>query len=184
MRLFFAVELDTTTRKSLTLFIKKLQKQPWARFVRWVHPENLHITLRFIGNCAAEKVPNLIQQITSTSKNHQPLLITLAGLKLFPSPSHPHVLAVMIHPNPELFALVDTIEQTLVNNDFPHESRTFLPHLSLGRLNRKITIDASLKFEETAFTLDYFTLMQSIEQEGKRVYSVLQKIMLKGEQYA
>ncbi len=65
LRLFFAVELNSELRQALSQLIDELKQEPWGHRVRWVHPENLHVTLRFLGTTNPEKTSELAKHAHS-----------------------------------------------------------------------------------------------------------------------
>ncbi len=77
LRLFFAVELNSELRQALSQLIDELKQEPWDR-VRWVHPENLHVTLRFLGTTNPEKISELTKHAYNAINKIQPFPLSIA----------------------------------------------------------------------------------------------------------
>jgi 2'-5' RNA ligase len=136
VRLFVALEIPAAVRENLATLMKELsalEKQSSGKKARWVRRENLHLTLKFIG----EAVPNKLDQIVaalSLVQSDQPAELQFRGLGFFPDEKRPRVLWAGIDASPNLAAIVGDIEQQLELLGFPREKRAFTPHLTLARL--------------------------------------------------
>lgn len=108
---------------------------------RWVNPENLHITLKFIGHVANEKLP-LIYEALATAAAPPPMIIEFHGLGFFPNARRPTVVWAGMRPLTELTALAGRIDNALAVCGVPLETRPFAPHLTLARLKETRLSDA------------------------------------------
>jgi 2'-5' RNA ligase len=142
LRLFVAVPLPEEVRAQITLRIGKLKKA--ASFRKWVHPEDLHVTLHFLGECSprtGEQVKERLRELIPTVK---PFRLKLGALGLFGNPRSPRILWGGVEG--ELDALKrlhrEVVDQ-LSPLGFPAEKRPFRPHLTLARNCRQQ--DFSLK---------------------------------------
>ncbi len=131
-RLFIAVELPDEVRRTLAGVVCDLSRA--AADVKWSRPENLHLTLKFLGDTAEEEVPNLSRQLDVAAGAGRPCTATLGGLGAFPDLRRPRVLWVGLEePSGELAALQKRVEEAtryLVEPD----PRGFESHLTLGRM--------------------------------------------------
>jgi len=134
LKLFFAIELDYELKRSLTKLIDDLKKQPWGHRVKWTQPENLHITLRFIGSVEPAKVPELADAVQQAIKSIGSFPLQLDTVRLFPSPTAPRAIATNIIPIAQLFDLANILEEVISGSGFAPETRPYLPHLTLGRV--------------------------------------------------
>lgn len=181
LRLFFAVQFETELQIALTKLIKQLRQEKWGHRVRWMRPEKLHLTLRFIGGSKPEQISCLVQNVTEAIKEIKSFELQLNAVHLFPSPDKPHVISVGIVPNKELFQLVDSLEKAVVAADYRAEKRAFLPHLTLGRvMHRPVLIEADkYQSEINNLLVKEVVLLNSEQTERGREYRVLEKVKLK-----
>lgn len=180
LRLFFAVQLPAHIQSALDTLLGNLHQQPWADKIRWIAPPNLHITLRFIGECPAAKLSDLIETVSSAIKNITIFSLQLKTLDLFPGKRHPRVLIVAVQANPVLAQLAHTIESAVTSLELPAEKRVFVPHLSLGRIMQHVEFSELIlpEFNSTQFDVNHFVLIQSDHARNKKNYSVLEKFHL------
>jgi RNA 2',3'-cyclic 3'-phosphodiesterase len=125
-RLFVAIELPKEVKDPLTGFPREV---PLAK---WVGREELHLTLRFIGEVddrTCSTIKSALSRITFS-----PFMLTLCGVGHFPPRSHPRVLWVGMEPSDPLLRLQHEIELALVDVGIPPEERPFSPHITLARL--------------------------------------------------
>lgn len=129
MRIFVALDIDEDIRSRIAKFAYDLQ--PYAPDARWVKPESLHITLKFIG----EKPDPLVKQVEQalSSISAAPFQLTFAGSGFFPTPKAARVFWIGIAAQVGLAKLATNIEDALVDIGIAKEARAFSPHLTLAR---------------------------------------------------
>ncbi|MCP4026380.1 MAG: RNA 2',3'-cyclic phosphodiesterase, partial [Sphingomonas sp.] len=93
IRAFVALSLGSEARDSLARAALSLASQPWAREVRWVEAQNLHLTLRFLGNIASAGVPGIVQTLEAALREFDAFEFVLRDLVCFPSANRPRVIA-------------------------------------------------------------------------------------------
>jgi 2'-5' RNA ligase len=130
VRLFVALDLPDPVRHSITELIAKLQ--PKSRGTRWIKPENLHITLKFIGHVGNEKL-SPIQTALSSIRVAQPVELHFRGMGFFPNEHHPRAFWCGIAASPNLAELAANIDRALAPLGIEAETRPFTPHLTLAR---------------------------------------------------
>jgi RNA 2',3'-cyclic 3'-phosphodiesterase len=136
MRLFVALEIPSDVRDNLAAQITELcelsakvaDKRP-----RWVRPENLHVTLKFIGEVSPAKLEN-IRGALSAICSEAPVEITFRGLGFFPNEQHPRVLWAGLDASANLSLLAGDIDGALETQGVARERRAFMPHLTLARI--------------------------------------------------
>jgi RNA 2',3'-cyclic 3'-phosphodiesterase len=139
VRLFVALEIPSDIRVKLAAVIKELRaleppsSAQTKQKVRWVRPENLHVTLKFIGEAAPEKL-DAIHTTLSTVRYSQPIEVHFQGLGFFPNERRARVLFVSIEASPNLTLIAGDVDQGLEKLGFPRETREFTPHLTLARI--------------------------------------------------
>ncbi len=134
MRLFVAVDVPDETRKALTAVVTQLQhKCPSAR---WVRPEAMHITLKFIGNTGAEHLP-AIRDALAKLKSAEPIEMHFRGLGFFPSEKRPRVFWCGVEASRNASEIASEMDRALTVFGIEPESRPFTPHLTLARFKEE-----------------------------------------------
>ena len=130
MRLFVALEIPSAVRENLAEFVKPLRAL--APQPRWVRAENLHVTLKFIG----EVLPGKLDAIRAALRGvHSDRVVTIdfRGLGFFPDEKRPRVFWAGMEAPPNLKTLALDIDAATHKMGIPLEQRPFLPHLTLAR---------------------------------------------------
>jgi 2'-5' RNA ligase len=130
VRLFVALDFPDAVRKSLREFIARLK--PACRGAKWVRPEVMHVTLKFIGEVSGEKLEP-IRAALATVHSSASVEMQFRGLGFFPNERRPRVLWCGVEASPNLTELAATIDRALVPVGIAAESRDFVPHLTLAR---------------------------------------------------
>lgn len=130
MRLFVALDFPDAVRQALRELIARFK--PECRSAKWVRPEAMHITLKFIGEVGADKVAPIRAALASVN-SIAPIEMQFRGLGFFPNERRPRVLWCGIEVSPNLAELATALERVLVPLGIPAESRDFVPHLTLAR---------------------------------------------------
>jgi 2'-5' RNA ligase len=129
MRLFIALDIDDAIRARIALFLEGVSG--FAPDARWVRPESLHVTLKFIGEQPESAVEPLKQALSgiqaSTSEIH------FRGYGFFPTAKSARVFWIGLEAGPALPALAASIDQKTASLRIPKEDRAFSPHLTLAR---------------------------------------------------
>jgi 2'-5' RNA ligase len=135
MRLFVALEIPAAVRDKLVAFIKDmsaLSEQVEQKWVRWVRPQNLHLTLKFIGEVADGKLRD-IRTALATVRGNGPLEVRFRGMGFFPDEKRTTVLWTGLDASATLPSLAGAIDSTLLSQGIRKENRPFVPHLTLAR---------------------------------------------------
>jgi 2'-5' RNA ligase len=103
--------------------------------VRWARPENVHLTLKFLGEIREEVLNDLYAVVAKTYAGHQPFDVTLTGLGAFPSTRRARILWVGVSEgSDQLRSLAVDLDDALAPLGFGREERPYTPHLTLGRI--------------------------------------------------
>ncbi len=138
IRTFVAIELDKSIKDGLADLQDQLKAKAPKGAVRWVRPEGIHLTLKFLGNVPVERIEGVIKALEEACQGFSPFSLSVGGLGCFPNLKRPRVIWVGVEePTGELAALQAAIEKALVKLGFQPEERKFQPHLTLGRLKRQ-----------------------------------------------
>lgn len=132
MRLFVAIEIPSEIRNALAVFLKELRGV--APQAKWVRAENLHVTLKFLGETDAARA-RAIESALGSIRSAQPVALEFHRLGFFPNERRPRVFWVGMEASANLKPLVENIDRSLHQLGFPLEDRPFAPHLTLARFN-------------------------------------------------
>lgn len=132
VRTFIAVDLSATVRAALVRLKADLAQVPSD--IRWVRDEGLHVTMKFLGPVATDRLPDVRHALSQAGASRAAFTLRVCGLGAFPSLVRPRVLWVGVEGAP-LVDLERAITEALVPLGFPRELRPFHPHITLGRIN-------------------------------------------------
>ncbi|MBN2304877.1 MAG: RNA 2',3'-cyclic phosphodiesterase [Anaerolineae bacterium] len=137
-RLFIALELPPPVSAILSDTQAKLKQQIPPSTVRWVRPEGIHLTLKFLGDVAVVKRDSIQDALTKAVAEHAPFPLRTGKPGCFPTIHRPRVVWIGIEGSQTaLNALQQSVEQYITPLGFPTETRPFNPHLTLGRVQRE-----------------------------------------------
>jgi len=142
LRAFIALEIPTKVQNDIHQATSKLRSETGS-LIRWVPAENLHLTLKFLGDISPAHVEFLTQMIRAETDSHRCFDLHLTGLGSFPSPKRPRVIYIGIQAPAELSALQHAVESGAHRLGYRPEDRSFSPHLTLGRVKHASHITAS-----------------------------------------
>ena len=130
MRIFIGIDLDPEVRTRIERFLEGVEG--FAPEARWVRPESLHITLKFVG----EQTPERVQAITEHLQRVESSAfeVRAGGYGFFPTAKAPRVFWIGIHAGPQLAELAKSIDMDVAEVGIPREDRPYSPHLTLARV--------------------------------------------------
>jgi 2'-5' RNA ligase len=135
IRCFIAIEMAAEVRQALATLQDSLIRDVERGAVRWVGPDNIHLTLKFLGDTEPAAVKQLGDVLQRLARKIEPFRFHLGKLGCFPNPRRPRVIWVGIEGDLEpLLGLQRAIENDLGALGWPAEERRFQPHLTLGRV--------------------------------------------------
>lgn len=188
MRLFIAALIPDTVRDALQQAREQLQRAVPDRALRWIAPENYHITLLFLGEQDESRVPVIAQAMESARAGIEPFEIALAGLGVFPNWNRPSVLWAGVSEGVKpLNQIANALQRTLLPNT---PSKPFHPHITLARLKTPCRDAEGLKrrlhdatqrlmpIDFGRYELRTLSLMQSTLTPDGSIYTELHAIAL------
>jgi len=191
IRAFIAIPLPQSLLDKLTALQRRLEKQISPRSVRWVRPEGIHLTLKFLGDTPVDKLPDIKAALAAVARHAPACTFTVEGLGCFPNPHRPRVVWVGVQePTGRMAALQDGIEEVVAPFGYPPEGRGFTPHLTLGRVRRRAPRSDATQVGQvvTRTTVgllaevpaDHFALIRSILKPTGAEYTTLEEFPLCG----
>jgi RNA 2',3'-cyclic 3'-phosphodiesterase len=182
IRAFIAIDLPLYIQNKLADILLQLQ-QSEARAVRWVPSNNIHLTIKFLGDVSPTNLELLTRLLRSEVSRFRSFEICVGELGAFPSIRRPRVIWIGVEAPPTLTALQRAIETETVRLGYAIEERPFSPHLTLGRVAHNATpeevhkvadILAKIKVGELGkAVVDHVRLFRSDLQPGGAVYTQL-----------
>jgi len=175
MRTFIAIEIPEIIRKSIYSQITAFKG--FALPIKWVSIENLHITLKFLGEITEKTT--LEPLLRDTAGYQKPFAVTLRDTGCFPNARRPRVVWIGVDRGAErLSILAQAVEEALLQCGFPREGR-FHPHLTIGRIKKPCSIDGILEqeFMSEQFPVNSLVLFKSTLTPHGAVYEPLQRFV-------
>ncbi len=134
LRTFVAVDLEDELVRGKIVDIQREISSSSAR-IKLVEPENLHITLKFLGEVEETRIPVIVKALEGALKGVDPFRIRLERVGAFPRVSRPNVIWVGVSDGRDsLIRLANLVEDALRKVGFPKEKRSFEPHLTIARV--------------------------------------------------
>ena len=132
VRLFIALELSKRQKKEVGGFQEKAKKH--LHYVRWVKPDNIHLTLKFLGETEEGKVEPVKGAIADVCAGLKPFSTRYGDSGVFPSERKARVLWVGIKEGEDSVCdLAEKVEEKMADLGYKKEKRSFHPHLTIGR---------------------------------------------------
>jgi len=133
IRSFIAIDLPEDLKEELKKFQSRLKKS--KADVKWVRPESMHITLRFLGYLTPEEIEKAKTAINTVAKRFAPFQIQVRGWGTFPEKGRPRVIWTGLEQGAEILEQIfNQLEKELVKLGFDKADKKFVPHLTLGRI--------------------------------------------------
>ena len=188
IRCFIAIELPQGIKDELGSWEERIRESPYA-FVKWVDPEGIHLTLKFLGNIDSTTLPQIIEAVNKAAQGKPAFYLQIEGIGVFPNWQRPEVVWVGVGGEVEkLIALQQSVDTALTPLGFPRESRPFTPHLTLARLRGKASPKERQTFGEqvrsisleagTSFVANSVSVMRSQLTPKGAIYTRLAFIEL------
>ncbi|SRR6266851_148094 len=129
MRIFIALDIDDSIRERIACFLEGVHG--FAPDARWVRPESMHVTLKFIGEKSEHAVGEIKQALETIESGA--VEIRFRGHGFFPSAKAPRVFWIGIEAGPQLASLAAKVDEKMESLGIPKEEHVFSPHLTLAR---------------------------------------------------
>jgi 2'-5' RNA ligase len=186
MRLFFAVLLENHTKHRVAVVQESMKRALAGQRISWVKAENLHLTLRFLGEQDEQGLRRAVEAAQAVASQHSAFRFVVRGTGVFPDMRRARVLWVGVQePAEPLYCLATDLEQELRQRGFPPEDKPFRSHITLARVKEPPPaavlqrIFASIP-DEPLGTVEVrsFVLMQSVLHPNGSQYAPVQEFAL------
>lgn len=184
MRCFIAIDVPENIKDAIVGVIEKCGLN--SKGVRWIHAENIHLTLKFLGDVKEDLIPDIQRRLAEICKRYAVFNINIRGAGAFPNFKYPNVLWMGIDESEELKRLYEDIEESMFELGFEKEDRKFSPHLTIGRVKDRKGIEPVVKelytFKDTFFgsiKVNEVLLMRSVLKPTGAEYSKIAGFKLK-----
>ncbi len=185
IRTFIAVEIDEGLRTAAAQVVEELRTA--GAEIGWVAPRNMHLTLKFLGDVAEDRVPAVCDAVANALIEVGPFELELRGVGAFPNAARPRTLWIGTGSGRSaLQALASRVEAATVALGFPSEDRPFQGHLTLGRVRRPsralanltpmLQQRADLSLGQTR--IDEVVVFSSQLQRGGPIYEAIRRLSL------
>lgn len=128
---FVAVELPGEVKTKLAGYCSNIQKE--HNFKTWVHPEDFHITLAFLGTASGEQINKLSTILTEVVPKHPSFLLNVDHFGFFGNKQHPRIFWTGVEEQPSLYRLQNEVANACNQAGFTLEKRPYAPHITLAR---------------------------------------------------
>lgn len=182
IRTFIAIEIPEQVKTKIAALQNQLKKE--NERVSWTKSDNIHLTLKFLGNVEENQIELMAQKLHKALQNVSSFHFAVKNLGGFPNLKRPRVLWVGIEePTHQLSALAKKIEDALAEMGFPKEKRKFSPHLTLGRVKTALSRKFLQKFTQLSLEagtvqVEEVVIMKSTLKPTGAEYSPLKRIKL------
>ncbi len=183
VRSFIAIPVPTEGIEALEQVVKHLDKEI-GRYVRWVRPEGIHLTLKFMGDIPASMVERVLEALPPVAAGFSPFELAISGLGVFPNSRRPRVVWAGLDGGLKILSELQlAVDEAVGKLGLPKEQRPFSPHLTLGRVRRDVAEGQLRKIGEVvsstelpsvpAWPADTVNLMRTeLDPAGSRHYLV------------
>lgn len=167
MRAFIAIDIAQDIKEKIGSLIKELSSP--SDGIKWVRPENLHITLKFLGEVKEERLTGIIAVLKDIANVSRPFSLRIGGVGTFPEKKRPRVIWIGVEDSEQLLTLQKEIDKRLCSLGFHSEDRPFTGHITIARL------------KEGAKTERLFEKLSPLKQKDFGFIEVTEIVLMKSE---
>jgi 2'-5' RNA ligase len=189
LRSFIAVEIPAEIQSALARSIAPLQKTLTDQLIRWVAPQNVHLTLKFLGDVSPANLERLAEALKAETLAHETFNMSAGGFGAFPNPRRARILWIGLEAPIALMSLLRGVEAVAARLGYASEDRPFSPHLTIGRVRQNVS-GSDLQRIRTALEgavvgrlgsvhVDALHIFKSDLQPGGSVYTHLYTLPMK-----
>lgn len=191
LRLFIAIELPPATRDAIGALLARLRREMPSDALRWVRPEGIHITLKFLGVTPERQADEVAAALREVAARGRPLRLQPGGLGSFGGRRNMRVVWLGVGGETDaLAALASSVDEAVAPFGFERERRRFAAHLTLARVRETAPLDERARLHAalaaidtpafTPFTAGHLSLMRSTLSPSGARYDALATFRLGG----
>ena len=184
-RLFIAIDLSDN--QEVNMIYQEVKKRLLNNKIGWVKPENMHLTLKYLGSTPEEKVKKIIEDMHKSCENRKEISLEFSRIGIFGSSYKPRVIWLGFKENVFLEEFAEEIKKAMLPLGFSIDRQNFVPHLTLGRINKieskryfQSVLDQYRSLEFKPVTINKIYLYESILHKEGAEYKVIGKFLLRG----
>jgi len=189
IRLFIAIEIEKRIKERILDFLNHLKKADAG--VRWVDSENIHVTLKFLGNIDAIMLPALIKYIDNVMSCFSPFKIQIGNVGAFPTVKKPRILFVGVGDKENnLLKIFEQLEKGIEEYGIKRETKNYVGHITIGRTksqkNLRKIMDTLQSDSDHFFgqeKVHHISLIQSELTPDGPIYATIKKFQLYENEY-
>ncbi len=184
-RVFTALDLSQSVTSNILDYQKNLE-QHFPPILRWIKADQLHITLKFVGELQENHLHPLQNKMRGIFSEVEKFQLQLQGSGIFPSARNPRILWVGIQPSQKLLEVVNKNESVFQTFGYPTEKRPFQAHITIARFKEDYPQKEWTQFQllwktqkndfQTQQNIDHLTLYQSTLTRQGPIYKILTKV--------
>lgn len=181
IRLFIALNIQQSIKEYLTKIIDDFKSKGGK--IKWVEPDNMHLTLKFLGNTEYSLVEGIKSQLDNLTADSTQIISDLSRIGGFPNLRAPKVLWVDLEKNrDQIIELAKSIDTSLSEIGFATDNKPFKPHLTLGRVKKDDNLEqltdylCKFKLENKEIVFDSLSLIKSTLTNEGPIYKSLHTI--------
>jgi 2'-5' RNA ligase len=184
LRLFIAIEIEKKIKERILEFFNHLKETD--TYIRWVAYENLHVTVKFIGEVDPTILPPLVKSLKSVASHFKPFRIQIENVAVFPTARKPRILFVGLGDKENnLVNIFEEIETQIEEFGIKRELRRYVGHITIGRIKSQKNIHKLFELLPSCSdrffgqeTVNHFSLKQSELTPKGPIYSTLNRFTL------
>ena len=136
LRSFIAIEIQAVIQNAIADNIASIKKTLPKPLIRWVAPQNVHLTLKFLGDVSPAQLKQLAETLNEEAASHEMFSMSVGGLGAFPTQRRARVIWIGLNAPPALTALQNAVDEAAAQLGYLKEERPFSPHLTIGRVGQ------------------------------------------------
>ena len=189
LRSFIAVEIPVEIQNAISHSTASLQRALPKPIIRWVSPQNVHLTLKFLGDVSPANIERLADVLKLEAAAHGMFSMSVGGIGAFPTSRRARVIWIGLEAPPSLVALQHGVEAASARLGYTRENRPFSPHLTIGRVGQNVTaadlqkirtdLDGTSVGSLGMVNVDAIHIFKSDLQPGGSVYTHLYALPMK-----
>ena len=185
IRAFIAIELNKKIQDELAKIQNEIKAS--GALVKWVKPENIHLTLKFLGNIDTDLITKIKDILNDLSSKHEVFTMKLNKVGAFPKPRNPRIIWVGQEDGQvKIKSIAEELEENLSKIGIPKEEKPFHSHVTLGRVKSPLNrfklaeaLTSKEKIPELSFAVDRIVLFKSTLTSQGPIYEAIAEVNLK-----